>query len=323
MSFIGDMFGGGSKAPAAPNPSVLAGQQQAANEATARTTARLNRLNTFTPTGSVIYTDKGGDRWEVEQTLSPDAQGLLDQSMQIGSGVNTAAQARLDNLDNAPFSLDGVPDFQSSIDYSGLMEAPQETDLNAFASRAEDAAYSRVMDRLNPEFNRARDDLETRLANQGITMGSDAYGTEMERFSNQVNDARTRAAYDAIGEGSALRSSLLTDALTGRQQGISERFADLNLANQARGQEISDRLMERTQGLNELAALLQGQQAISMPQTMPTAQVGVAAPDVMGANAMAQNARNLRYQSGQNASNAALGGLFGLGGAALSNPDLF
>lgn len=317
MSFLSNMFSSPS-APAAPNVSALAGAQAGANEQTAKMNARLNRVDQLTPTGTIKYDRLGGNRWQVRQKLRPDMQKMFDQQVDIGQGVNRQAKRALRQLPNKKFSLSGVPAFQDEIDYSGLMELPQETDLASYAQRAEDAAYSRVMDRLNPEFERGRESMEARLANQGITMGSEAYNTEMERFGNQMNDARTRAAYDAIGEGSALRSSLLADALTGRQQGLSERVTDLNLANQGRSTAINDMLLERTQPLNELAALLQGQQAVPMPQAQPVAQVGMAAPDIMGASAMAQNAQNARYQGQMASQNAGLGGLFGLGGAAIS-----
>lgn len=314
MGFITDLFKSPS-APAAPDPSALAGAQSAANEETARLSAKLNRPDTYTPFGSVLYQDLGDDRWQVNQTLSPGMQGLLDQQIDIGSGVNDAALARVNSLDNTPFNLDGIGDYQSGVSSDGLLDLPTADSLDAYAQSAEDAAYQKFASRFDPQVDRDRAAIENRLANQGITAGSDAYSDEMNRFDQGVSDAREQAIYGSVNQGAALRSSLLADALTGRQQGLSERYTAADFSNQGRQQAINDRLLQRTQGLNEIAALIQGQQAIGTPTQQPMSQVGVAPPDIGGAYALSQNAQQNAYNQQMGSRNAAAGGLFGLGSA--------
>jgi hypothetical protein len=317
MSFIGDMFSS-SKAPAAPNPNAVISAQTGANADTARLNANLNRSDTYTPFGSVTFQDLGNDRWQSQQTLSPGMQTLLDQQVNIGQGVNSAAQSRLNNLDNSPFSLQGIDPYQSSIDMGGLMEMPGQESLDAYARNAEKSVYDRSATRLDDQFGRGEDQLRTRLANQGITQGSEAYSAAMKDFSYGRNDAYQGAETNAITQGSALRSSLLADSLTGRQQGLSERYNAANFANQGRSQQINDQLLQRTQGLNELAALLQGQQAINTPQAQNGGQVNVGAPDVGGAYGLSQAAQQNAFNQKKQSQNAAFGGLAGLAGGALA-----
>lgn len=316
MAFIADMFGGGS-APSAPNPSVVAGAQASANEDAARLNAKLNRVNTYMPTGSVTYSNNG-DTWTAQQTLAPEQQKLYDRKLDAANVLTGIAGGKARQIDGTRFSLSDLPDYQSSISYDGLMDVPTADSLDTYAQHAEDAAFNRVWSRMSDQFGDERSALESKLANQGITSGSDAYNQEMERFTNRMDDARTNAAYDAVSQGSALRSSLLADALTGRQQGISERTMDMNLANQGRGQAINDRLMERQQPLNEIAALLGGAPGFGQPSPMPTAQTNVAAPDVTGAYAMQNAAQQNAYAQRQASANAGMGGLFGLGAAGIN-----
>jgi len=317
MSFISDIFSSPS-APASPNPNAVISAQTSANADTARLNANLNRSDTYTPFGSVTFQDLGNDRWQSQQTLSPGMQTLLDQQINIGQGVNSAAQSRLNNLDNSAFTLDGVDPYQSSIDTSGLMAMPDQSSLDAYAKGAESNIYNRSATRLNDQFGRGEDALRARLANQGVTEGSDAYSAAMKDFSYGRNDAYQGAETNAITQGAALRSSLLADSLTGRQQGLSEQYNAANFANQGRSQQINDQLLTRTQGLNELAALLQGQQAIGMPQAQNGGQVNVGAPDVGGAYGLSQASQQNAYNQQKQSQNAAFGGLAGLAGGALA-----
>jgi hypothetical protein len=85
---------------------------------------------------------------------------------------------------------------------------------------------------------------------------------------------------------------------------------------QSRQNQIGEMLLPRQQSLNELAALAGGNQ-LSTPSYVNTPQTGVQGTDIIGAQGLAAQQQNQLYgqQMGQN--NAAMGGLFGLGGAAL------
>ena len=102
---------------------------------------------------------------------------------------------------------------------------------------------------------------------------------------------------------------------------MQQQFADQQ--NRLRQQAIAEQQMARSQPLNEMNALITGQQ-VGMPQMPQFQRAGVAeTPQLL-------NAANMQYQAAldaQNARNASfgntMGGLFNLGSAALGNPFAF
>jgi hypothetical protein len=134
--------------------------------------------------------------------------------------------------------------------------------------------------RLDPQFARDWDSQETTLMNRGIMPGSDQYTQAQDAFNRSKNDA-----YDQL-------------ALTGQGQAAQ-------LALQARNQPI-----------NEITALMSGGQ-VSMPNFGSTPQSSVANTDVAGITQQGYQNSLLPWQTQTNYNNAMMGGLFGLGGAAL------
>ena len=317
MSFIKNLFSS-PKQPQAPNPGAIASAQGAANEGVARVQAKLNRADTYTPTGSVTFEDLGDDRWKTTQTLSPGQQTIFDSQEKLGQGLGDMANARFGQIDQGAFNLDGIQDYRGSLDRGGLTAIPGANDFDAARNEAEDSAFNRVWDRLGTQFDDEQSAMTNDLANQGITMGSDAYTKAFDRFNTRKNDARIAAGYDSIGAGRDAFNNLFTNSMLSRQQGGSELMDDLSLSNAARKQAIDDRLMVRGQPMNELAAILQGSPAVNMPQQQHIAQVGVQAPDIIGANALSSGiqANNYNQQIGQQ--NAAIGALADLGGAGIT-----
>jgi hypothetical protein len=316
MSFIKNLFSS-PKPPPVPNAGAIASAQGAANEGVARTQASLNRADTYTPYGSVTFEDLGDDRWRTTQTLSEAQQGISDTQEQLGQSMGDLANTRFGQIDQGAFDLGGIQDYQQSIDRSGLTAIPGQNDFDAARNEAEDASFNRVWDRLGTQFDDEQTSMTNDLANQGIVMGSDAYTQAFDRFNTRKNDARIAAGYDSIGAGRDAYNNMFQNAMLSRQQGASELTNDMGMANQGRQQAINDRLQVRGQPMNELAAILQGSPAVNMPQQQPIAQVGVQAPDVIGANALSSGiaANNYNQQIGQQ--NAAIGALADLGGSYL------
>lgn len=133
---------------------------------------------------------------------------------------------------------------------------------------------------LDPQWQKQSDALNTQLFNQGIRPGSDAYNTAMLNFSNQ------------------------------RQQGYDQSYLDsYNTGQQAA-------LTQRNQPINEISALLSGSQ-VSQPNFQSTPTPGVAPTDVVGAQQQSLNQSNVGYNASVAQNSALMGGLFGLGSAAL------
>lgn len=166
--------------------------------------------------------------------------------------------------------------------------------VNAADQATQKAAEEAIMSRLNPQFDRDLSALESRLASQGIAIGSDAYKTAMNQFGQNVNDARTQAALNAISLGQS----------------------NAALQNQARQQYIQEAASIRNQPLNEISALISGTQ-VSSPTFSGYSNVSLPqstlADNVYNSYAAKQNAYNQQMAS----NNAAMGGLFGLAGSAL------
>ena len=87
--------------------------------------------------------------------------------------------------------------------------------------RAENATYQSYVNYLQPHFAQQTSDLETRLQNQGITVGSDAYSRAMTDLRDSQNNAYNQAAYQSVLAGQNAFSNSLKDAYTAGNFGNS------------------------------------------------------------------------------------------------------
>jgi hypothetical protein len=258
----------GSKAPPpqpqAPDPYATAQAQGEMNRKTAIQNQYLNSTNQRTPYGALTYRQTGTwadgtPRFEAEQTLSPEQQRLYDQSSANQYKLGSLGGRQIDRVDE-------------------LLARP--------VNLSNEATEARLMDlgrkRLDPRFAEEEDALRTRLANMGLTMGSEAYTKELDRFGRGKNDA----------------------------------YNELLL--RGRGQSVQEALTERNQPLNEITALMSGSQ-VTQPNFTTTPQTQVGGVDYSGmvqsnyGQAMNQYNRNLDRSSADR--NAMLGGIFGLAAA--------
>ena len=68
---------------------------------------------------------------------------------------------------------------------------------------AEDAAYQRATNRLDPQMEQRRKEAEVRLRNRGLRAGDQAYDSEMATFNTGVNDAYEQARLGSVSQGRA------------------------------------------------------------------------------------------------------------------------
>lgn len=115
------------------------------------------------------------------------------------------------------FSDQGVSDL-SNVDRYGQ----REQDLGR--KSVEDALFSR----LNPQFDRDRGALESRLAAQGITTGSQAYSTATDELNRNMTDARFQAVLAGGQEQS--RQEGLRQTELGRRRGTRQQLFEELLA---------------------------------------------------------------------------------------------
>jgi len=262
---------GKSSPPSPPDPAASAAAQATANKQAVRESAKVNQIKQVTPFGTVEYTGPIGSSRRTQTTTLSGAPATL------ANFANQYAPQVADSLMANPFSLNNLP------------PAPQ----------ADDAARQRIetglMDRLDPYFQRDQAALDTRLANQGITQGSEAYRSGQDDLARARNDARLATIGAAGGE-------------------LSRSFG---LQSQERQSALNEALLQRSQPINELAALIQGSPAISSPNT----QYQIAPADIMGAQALNYQGALNAYGTRAGQQNAALGGLAGLGASAITLSD--
>jgi hypothetical protein len=277
------------KPPAAPDPAATAAAQSATNKETAYWNAVLNNMNQNTPYGSISYKQDGDGKYDPNKPpqftstikLSPEQQALYDMSMKSENALATLGNEQLGRIRGAvstPFSFGGIGNEINKGDIEAQSKAGQEA----------------IMARLNPQFQRDEEALRTRLINQGIGQGSQAYQREMESFGQKQNDARTQAI------------------LAGQQYGTTAQNNQLALRNQG----IQEYTTQRNAPLNEYTAMTSGNQ-ITNPQFSSANYQGAAAPDYAGlVNQNYQNQMN-QYNAKVGSQNSMTSGIFGLGGSLL------
>lgn len=284
--------------PKYPDPYQTASAQAGANRDSAITSALVNNYDETGPFGSVkydqngfnTYTDANGRTVKVPKftrttTLDPAQQALLDKQNQAGANLGDLAvsqSARLNNVLNDPFNPQGLP---ARPDGSTLAN-----DYSSDRRRVEDA----ILSRSNEQFDRRRSQTETKLMNQGLTPGSEAWNEQMNQIGRDENDA-TMAAILAGGSEQS------------RLAGLDQQ----KLATQGnlRSSALQEEFAMRNQPINEIAALLSGS-SVNVPQFAQAFQQGVGSVPI-------GDYINSDYEARLAQSNAMMSGLFGLGSSAI------
>lgn len=267
------VFGGGQEAPPAPDYTGAAEATAKGNLEAARATAAANRTNQITPYGNLIYTANpekdsyGNTLYTATQTLSPAQQDILNKQAGLSSGLLSTAQ--------------------KGLDYAGGLLAKPGVDMSTLPSYGIDPGQSysdAIMARLAPQIAQEQQSSDTRLANQGIAAGTEAYQNAKRQLAQNQNDRQLAAITGGMGIG-------------------------LNANQQAFNQQAYNQM----QPINVINALRTGSQ-VSNPNFVNTPnQQNTAGPDLLGAtNAQYQNQLSA-YNANQAANSNMLGGLMNLG----------
>lgn len=220
----------------------------------------------------MIGDDGGG--WEQHMQLTPQAQATLEKNMALSDKYADVANIGFDKT-------------------RAIFENP-EIDESTLPQRAIDigkTAQEALLARLNPTLMNDEEALRTRLANQGIGLGSNAYTREMMLQGQRGNDLRLQAALQGINLDQANRAAALNEAYT-------KQSRPLDLINSLRtGAQVQN---PQFQGFYN--------------------QANVAGPDLLGATNQQYAQQMAGYNADQAAQSSMLSGLMGLGGAALMSP---
>lgn len=356
-------------------------------------------------------------QWTQNYNLTPEAQQALNSQLAVQQGRSDLAESFMGRVEDAyskPFNWDAVPqagslvntpgfdrlgpapELQKSVSQGNSLERRQginpvqdRVNLNDNAALQGGTGADRMriedqlFDRMRPEHQRQQSGLETRLANMGLTMGSEAYNREMQRLGDQQSRERFNALEmggaemqrqaDIQRQNRALQTSedfqgaglfnmannqsfqqdmarlglnnqaelsefarrlqagtfanqanmsqfgMEKDRLgfnnQASQQEYQNAFEQSRYANQLRQQAIAEQAQERGMSLNEMNALLTGQQVGMTPMPQFNAAAASQATQYLPA-AQAQYQAGLDAFNAQNmSSNSFTSGLFGLGGS--------
>lgn len=255
---------GKPKAPKPPDYAAAAREQGVANLNSAIGSNVMNQINQYGPTGSLtykydnFYTLPDGTKIPVATattTLSPEQQHLYDQNTKISGDLNDLAIQGIgyvgDAVSNpitaqsiggpglatglARTNFDPTADpttlgIKGQYDFSNVGAMPSSSDFTADRDRITDA----YMQRLQPYLDKQRAAMDTKLANQGITHGSEAYNWDQDVYNRGENDQRIAA----LLAGDQEQARLFQQAMGIRQQGVGEAVSQGNFGNQAQAQEF-------------------------------------------------------------------------------------
>jgi hypothetical protein len=292
--FLG--LGPAPSAPAAPDYRGAAQETAAGNLDAARANIAANRVNQYTPYGSLEYTMSGEDKygnpmWKATQSFSPDQKALYDYDVAASKGLGQLSQTGLNYVQNMmanPFTTQGLPALTSQLSPAQMQQiasGPQlgqmgdaEAQLRAgnapnlqtslgqnVGMQGWDRASNLIMQRLDPQLQRQEQQLETRLAAQGIPIGSEAYTRAKQDLAMQQNDLRTQAQLQAQGIQQNLFGQELQAGQFGNQALLGQnqaQLANLGFTNTAQQQDFA----------NQMAALGYNNQQIQQMYQNQTAQ---------------------------------------------------
>jgi hypothetical protein len=293
---VGNLItGGGSSnsAPATPDYTSAAEATAAGNLKAAQAAAAANRVNQVTPYGNLTYTESGKDSmgnptWTATTALSGVGQQLLDQQNAASLGLGSAINAQLGQVQNTMGQgfNPNVPSVNYSPDYQGGMQGW-------------DKATNLLMQRLQPQMQIQQQTLDTKLANQGIAPGTEAYNRAKASLGMQQNDLMTQAQLSGLSAGNTLFQQGLQGAQfgnTAQQQGYNQALTNYNLP------------------LNTLSALRTGAQVQNPTFVNTPQQATTAGADILGATQMTGNYNLGTYNANQASQAGLTSGLMGLGG---------
>lgn len=241
------------------------------------------------------------DLWSAEVELSPEQKMLLDQENRTKlrmAGLQDTGMTRVAESMSTPFSLGGAPSSPTAY-------TPQQMGSVYDPTKDSDQAFKLMMERLAPQQQQREDATRTRLANQGLTAGSQGWKTELDQLSRDQNDQRIAAALQSFDLGMKQQGQTYAQTNANVALGANQQQQQFGQQQNLRDKYIQEQLMLRQQPLNELNALRTGSQV-----TMPTfnnvpQQANVAAPNYMGAaqNQFDAASDNFNFKETQKAQN--------------------
>ena len=265
--------------PPAPDYTQAAERTAQSNQYAQTFADWANRPQQYTPWGSSTWssspmidpaTGQQVTQWSQNIQLSPQQQQALNSQMAIQQGRSDLASGMMGRM---------WDEYSTPYDWSNLQAYGQ-------VPTADDAGRQRIeeslMAKMEPEHQKSQAALEAKLGQMGLTRGTAAWNKESQR----LRDLQSRDRFQAVEQAGQEQQ---------RQFGMQMQGA--GYANQLRAAQIAEQMQRRGMTLNEINAILSGQQ-VNMPG-MPSFNTSQSAGGVNYSGA-AQN----QYNAGMDAYNA-------------------
>lgn len=365
----------GSKAtPAPPDYRGAAEEQASASRENVMLQNYANRPVINTPFGSQSWettaetdpsTGLDVTQWTQNVNLDPGLGAALDSQIGTQLARSNLAQGftgRVAESYEQPFNWQDLPEMtlpgqagqlQTDVaDYApGLATAYNFgglQDIPTYDSNYRNEVADTLMEQMMPVQDYQREQLETRLANQGFRVGTEGYkraldelgqrqsaeryqalntaGSEAQRLYGMQMGSRTQGVDEAMAQGALqnravgqaagldLGAMQARNASVAQQQGLNQQYGAA--MNTARQQAIAEQAQQRGMSLNELNALLSGQQ-VNMP-SFPSFNASRQAETPQYVDAA-----GMQYDAALDAFNAQQGGLGNLMSGATSLGSAF
>ncbi|MGG2046777.1 tail fiber domain-containing protein [Burkholderia gladioli] len=275
--------GKGGSAPAAPDPYAVAGATTQTNQQTAAFNKALNLNNYSNPFGSQTSVQTGTDStgapiYTTYDQANPQLQGAI--SGLLGSAGNAAS------INSG--ALNGLMGLSSSLNPGAAQQAQQN---------GANAAYASAMGYLQPQFAQQQQSQQAQLANQGLSVGSQAYTNATNNLAQQQGQQQQQAINQA--------------QLVGSQIGTQ------NWQNQLAGVQTQAGLYGQQASLGQLPFSELGSLAGLVPGYSGVGSSGAAPADIAGAFNNQYQSQLANYNANVQSQNATMNGLFGLGSAGI------
>lgn len=311
-------------APAAPDYTGAAEAQAASSREVTEQQTWANRPDQITPFGTQSWqstptrdptTGQTLNRWTQTTTLDPDSQAALDAQQRLQAQRSGLAGSMYDRVASEYGAA--PPDYSK---YTALGSTPQAMSFGGgdrYSQEAEDALLGRFESRNAKQFEQASAAKRTQLYNMGLKEGDEAFDRAMEEEGNRQTDARQQAMYGAtIGAGQEAARMQGMDISAGQAQ-YGQQMSSANYQNQLRQQQIAEDMQRRGYSLNEINAILTGQQ-VGMPNMPSFNQAQRSEATQYGQAAQQQGQYNLdAYNAQQQATQGLMSGIGSIAGGAM------
>lgn len=295
------------------------------------------------------------NKWVQNQTFNPEVQAALDAQQRVESGRSNLALDQMGRVEEAlatPFDWNNLQGF-GQVNQQDINADPYMTqgagqgimrglDPSMFGDAGRQRYENALFERMAPQHQRAQSALDAKLANMGATVG----GRGWQSMQQNLGDQQSRERFNALEMGGQEQQRQFNMALGGGQfqnaaqqqawqqalgqnaqnfglmsganaQNFGQNMQLANYQNQLRQQQIAEQQLRRQMPLNEMNALLSGQQVGPWQGSNFNQSRSTGGVDYSGAAGQQYGAAQDAYNTKAANQQGMMSGVAGIAGAAL------